>query len=83
MFDKVPTPEQLQQIREQFPVGSRVRLNWMNDPYRPNMKAGLTGTVRCVDDIGTIHVSWDIGAALGVVFGEDSCSRIDEEDDHD
>ena len=36
-----------------------------------------------VDDIGTIHVSWDCGSSLGVVLGEDSCTRIDEEDVHD
>ena len=55
----------------------------MNDPYRPDLKEGTLGTVVHVDDAGTIHVSWDCGSSLGVVLGEDSCTRIDEEDAHD
>ena len=31
-----------------------------------------------VDDIGTIHVSWDCGSSLGVAYGEDSCRKIIE-----
>ena len=77
------TPEMLIFLREQYPVGCRVRLNHMNDPFRPDLKEGALGTVLRVDDIGTIHVSWDCGSSLGVVLGEDSCTRIYEEDAHD
>jgi len=77
------TPEHLKTLREQYPAGCRVRLTRMNDPYRPDLKAGALGTVLRVDDIGTIHVAWDCGSSLGVVLGEDSCTRIDEEDAHD
>ena len=76
-------PERLKALREQYPVGCRVRLNHMNDPYRPDLKEGSLGTVMHVDDIGTIHVAWDCGSSLGVVLGEDSCTRIYEEDVHD
>ena len=77
------TPEHLKALREQYPACCRVRLTRMNDPYRPDLKAGALGTVLYVDDIGTIHVSWGCGSSLGVVLGEDSCTRIDEEDAHD
>ena len=77
------TPEHLKALREQYPAGCRVRLTRMNDPYRPDFKAGALGTVLRVDDIGTIHVAWDCGSSLGAVLGEDSCTRIDEEDAHD
>ena len=77
------TPEMLKSLWEQYPVGCRVRLNHMNDPFRPDLKEGALGTVLRVDDIGTIHVSWDCGSSLGVVLGEDSCTRIYEEDVHD
>ncbi len=77
------TPKHLKALREQYPAGCRVRLTRMNDPYRPDLKAGALGTVLRVDDIGTIHVAWDCGSSLGVVLGEDSCTRIDEEDAHD
>ena len=75
--------EQLKALREQYPKGCRVKLIHMNDPYRPDVKADALGTVLYVDDIGTIHVSWDCGSSLGVVLGKDSCTRIDEEDAHD
>lgn len=29
-----------------------------------------------VDDIGTIHVRWDCGSSLGVVYPEDKCEII-------
>ena len=49
----------------------------MSDPYT-NLRNGDRGTVTMVDDIGTIHVNWDRGGTLGVVFGEDECRRIEE-----
>ena len=80
---KTPTSEQLKVLREQYPKGCRVKLNHMDDPYRFDLKEGAMGAVRYVDDIGTIHVSWDCGSSLGVVFGEDSCTRIEEENSHE
>ena len=80
---KTPTSEQLKVLREQYPKGCRVKLNHMDDPYRFDLKEGAMGTVRYVDDIGTIHVSWDCGSSLGVVFGADSCTRVDEENNHE
>lgn len=67
--------ETLKAIRDQFPVGSRVKLVWMDDPQAP--PPGTLGTVAVVDDIGTIHVDWDNGSGLGVTYGEDSCVRAD------
>ena len=65
-------------LREGFPRGCRVELVRMNDPYDPKLVPGCKGTVTAVDDIGTIHVSWDCGSGLGVVYGEDLCRRIEE-----
>jgi hypothetical protein len=48
----------------------------MDDPYS-KLKPGATGTVSFVDDIGTVHVHWDCGSSLGVVFGEDEIKRIE------
>jgi len=47
----------------------------MSDPYT-RIDPGTQGTVIDVDDIGTIHVLWDSGSTLGVVYGEDSCRKI-------
>ena len=70
--------EELQRIREQYPEGTRVELIKMNDPYRTELVSGCRRTVRFVDDTGTIHVSWDIGSSLGVVYGEDACKVVAE-----
>lgn len=72
--------ETLERLRREYPEGCRVELTRMNDPYRTDLVPGCKGTVRCVDDMGTIHVRWDIGSSLGVVYGEDACRRIPEED---
>ncbi len=69
--------EMLEMLKKKFTKGTRVSLVRMNDPYS-TLKAGDKGTVIMVDDIGTIHVKWDNGSCLGVVFGEDSCRKITE-----
>lgn len=38
------------------------------------------GTVKVVDDIGTLHCSFDNGRSLGVVPGEDSFRKRTEEE---
>ena len=68
--------EALRALRERYPRGTRVELMHMDDPYNQKLLSGCLGTVRYVDDIGTIHVSWDCGSSLGVVYGEDACRRI-------
>ena len=70
--------ETLERLRREYPVGCRVELTMMNDPYRTDLVPGCRGTVRFVDDMGTIHVSWDIGSSLSVVYGEDACKIIVE-----
>ena len=69
------TPEELADLRSHYPIGCRVKLICMNDQYR-DLKAGSMGTVTHVDDIGTIHVAWDCGSTLGVVYGVDSCMGV-------
>ena len=67
----------LASLRERFPAGCRVELIHMNDPWNIRLTEGCEGTVIAVDDMGTIHVAWDCGSSLGVVYGIDSCHRID------
>lgn len=66
----------LSELREKYPQGARVELVKMTDPYNTKLVPGSQGTVRCVDDIGTIHVDWDCGSRLGVVYREDICHLI-------
>lgn len=69
-------PEMLKQLKAYYTSGTRVTLIRMSDPY-VDLRQGDTGTVTLVDDIGTIHVNWDCGSSLGVVFGVDECRRIE------
>ena len=67
----------LERLRKDYPAGARVELLYMDDPYNRKLHPGSKGTVRSVDDMGTIHVRWDSGSSLGVVYGEDSCCVIE------
>ena len=67
---------ELKQLREDYPIGTRVELIHMDDPYNQKLVPGCQGTVRCVDDMGTIHVSWDCGSGLGLIPGEDAWKKI-------
>ena len=69
--------EDLEALREKYPKGCRVELIKMDDPYR-EMPPGLKGMVEGVDDSGSIHVRWDNGSSLAVVFGEDYAVKIGE-----
>lgn len=69
--------EALQTLRERFLKGTRVELLQMDDPQAPPI--GTKGTVRGVDDIGSIMVAWDNGCGLSVAYGEDICRRCDNE----
>lgn len=75
--------EELADLRSKYKVGARVKLLRMDDPYQRALKPGALGTVRCVDDAGTIHVSWDTGSRLGVAYGEDECCVVDSEAEED
>jgi len=68
--------ETVKRLRREYPVGCRVELVQMDDVQAPPI--GTKGTVRGVDDIGSIMVRWDNGCTLSVAYGEDMCRRIDE-----
>lgn len=72
-----PTRAEVTAVKEHYPVGCRVELVYMNDEFNHKLTEGCRGTVRVVDDMGTIHVNWDCGSRLGVVFGEDYCKRVE------
>lgn len=70
---------QAQRYKDAYPPGTRIVLNHMSDPYHP-VPEGMRGTVRVVDDMGTIHMNWDNGRTLGLVPGEDSFRKLTEEE---
>ena len=68
--------EEVLRIRKQYPAGTRVELVKMDDPQAPPI--GTKGTVRGVDEIGSIMVAWDNGCGLSVAFGVDACRKVVE-----
>ena len=68
-----PTREQVERLQKRYPPGTRVRLQYMDDPQAP--PPGTRGTVSYVDDMGTIGIEWDNGSALSLIPGEDSFSK--------
>ncbi len=70
------TEKTLNKIKEKYPEGSRIELVSMDDPYS-KLKVGDKGTVKFVDDIGTVHITWDNGSSLGAcVLDGDIIKRI-------
>ena len=68
--------EALQVLRDRYPAGTRVELVQMDDPQAPPV--GTKGTVKGVDDIGSIMVAWDNGCGLSMAYGEDICRKVVE-----
>lgn len=64
----------IEKLKSEYPVGTRIELIDMNDPYTKIPK-GTKGTVSNIDDMATIHVKWDNGSSLGVVYGEDKIKK--------
>ena len=70
-----PNRETVEQLRIEYPEGTRVELLEMDDPQAPPI--GTKGTVKGVDDTGSILVSWDSGGSLNVIYGVDKCRKIE------
>lgn len=62
-------------VKTKFPVGTRVELVEMDDDYS-YIPIGTKGNVTHIDDMATIHVKWDNGSSLGVVYGIDRIKRV-------
>lgn len=68
------TKNEKQELLSQYPVGCRVKLVSMDDVQAP--KVGTLGTVKGVDDIGSLLVDWDNGSHLHVLYNEDVVERV-------
>ena len=75
-MNEFPSQAAVKYIRAEYPAGCRVALVSMGpDPYSW-LKPGDEGTVFHVDDTGTVHVKWDCGSTLGMVYGVDAIRKL-------
>lgn len=58
-----------------YPVGCRVKLLKMDDPFPPPI--GTLGTVYGHDDLASVLVHWDNGSGLSVVYGVDRIVKVE------
>ena len=72
---RFPTSEEVERLKKQYPVGTRIVLCKMDDDQAPPV--GTKGTVQGIDDIGSLIVKWDNGCGLNVVYGVDEVEKLD------
>ena len=68
--------EIVETLKERYPNLTRVELVEMDDIQAP--PAGTRGTVRGVDDMGNILITWDNGSSLSAVYGVDQVRIVSE-----
>jgi hypothetical protein len=64
-----------ERVERLYPVGCRVKLLEMDDPFPPPI--GMLGTVYGHDDLASVLVHWDNGSSLSVVYGVDRINRVE------
>ena len=69
-----PKQEIIEELRKEYPKGTRVKLVKMDDVQAPPI--GTKGTANGVYDTGSIMVLWDNGSSLNVIYNVDKCIKI-------
>ena len=67
--------EKLDFIKNRYPIGTRIKLDYMDDPYA--VPSGTFGTIDYIDDEGQIGVLWDDGRNLALIYGVDKFEVVD------
>lgn len=65
------------QLRERYPVGTRIELVSLYDPCRANLCYGDQGIITGIDGMANISVNWDKGFACDLVYDDDIFRIID------
>lgn len=78
MKDRKLTGKEIAEIRLNYPPGTRILLNHMEDQWA--VPSGTRGTVDNVDDAGQIHMKWDNGRTLAIVPQVDSFRKLTQQE---
>lgn len=69
-----PDRKTVERVRKEYPAGTRVILEQMEDPQAPPV--GTLGTVIGVDDTASLLMKWDNGSGLNVVYSQDRVTKM-------
>ena len=75
-----PNQATVQRLRNQFPVGCRIVVDEIDDPYT-RIPPGTQGTCMGVDDAGSVMAIYDCGSSLSALYQIDSVHRVSSEDE--
>ena len=72
------TPKQAAECRLNYPPGTRILLEHMDDKFA--VPDGTRGTVDHVDDAGQIYMHWDNGKSLAIIPQVDTFRKLTKEE---
>lgn len=72
---RFPSRKEVEQLRKKYPIGTRLYLIKMDDPYAP-VPSGTRGSIVYIDDAGQIHMDWDNGRTLPLIPGVDDFRKL-------
>ena len=78
---KFPNKNYLEQLRKQYPVGTKIRLISMRNEKYPILP-GTIGEVTHIDDMGSIHMKWQNGSSLALIPEVDIMEYLTAERNH-
>ena len=64
----------MKSVYKGFKPGDRIELIYMEDSQA--VPEGTKGTIKYIDDIGQLHMSWDNGRSLAVNLDVDEIRKI-------
>ncbi len=68
---KFPNKAYLEQLRKQYPIGTKIQLISMRDE-KYTILPGTIGVVTHIDDMGSVHLKWQNGSSLALIPEVDS-----------
>ena len=71
---KIPSENELNRIRREYPVGTIIELLEMQDTQAPPV--GALGEVTGVDDAGDLLMRWATGSRLKIIISEDRFRKV-------
>ena len=71
---KIPSENELDRIRREYPVGTIIELIEMSDKFAP--LKGTLGEVLGVDGAGDLLMRWATGSRLKIIISEDRFRKV-------